>query len=1352
MHLRDIAGSRRNVLLVLGILAVIAAIVFLPSGSNVEAVKKIDGKGPKRTDGGHEEGLPNYDIRTDKKAFDKMAVFRNAASRSASDVADRRDDLVRGEVALKAKVPTLKIEYSPEARTPEVIGPDVTMGRAFLKSATSRKKSEALKDFLVENKGLIGATETQIDQLKLFSDYKNPDGNLSFVEYDQEIDGIPVFRGEVKAAYTKSGELIRVINNFAPGLDYAVLSTDFGDPQAALASAARQIDYQIPADDTVRDAARTSDRKIQFGTHEWSPTAEKIYFPTEPGVAVPAWRVLIWQPSRSYYLIVDAQGGELLWRKSMTEDQTQTATYNVYANPNAMINTAENPAPLAPTVFNPNSGTQGTPIARSNVTRVGNEAPYNFNNLGWINDATNGTAGNNVESGLDLSSPDGIDAGSQAQGDPSRVFSSNWNPPPGIPGPGDAPNSPEAQRGAVIQQFYIMNLYHDELYRLGFTEAARNFQTNNFGRGGVGNDRISAEGQDSSGQNNANFGTGPDGVPGKMQMFIFSQASPQRDGTTDAEVIIHEATHGTSNRLHGNAGGLNTNMARAMGEGWSDFYAHCLLSEPGDPLNGTYVIGGYALLNGFNAVGTANYYYGIRRFPKSIMSSTGGPQNRPFNPLTFADIDQTKLNTSDGAFPAMFGPHIASNGDQVHAAGEVWSSALWEFRTRLVQRLGWSVGNRKALQLVTDAMKISPLNPTFLQGRDAIVSAAIGSASSTGQLEDAADVWAGFAIRGMGVGASVNVNGNGNGDTRVTEAFDKPNLLQLPNFSFSDSGGDGDGIAEPGEPIVITVPLTNISGLAATSVNADIPGASSASYGNIANAATATRQFNYTVPAGTACGSLINLTLNVSSSLGPKSFQVAIPVGLKSTSLQQNFDSVGAPSIPSGWTIAATGFGVPFVTTTAAFDTAPNSAFAGTTNNPPGQNSGSTELISPSIAVNSAASTVSFRNRFGLEAGFDGGVMEISINGGAFQDIIAAGGTFIENGYNGTINPFTDSPTAGRQAWTGDSGGFVTSTVQLPAAANGQSVRLKWRLGTDNSVGETGWFVDTIVVRATSSCSFNPAGNVRSRADYDGDGKTDLSVFRPSEGKWYIAGTTSGIFAINWGVATDTVIPGDYDGDGKADYAIFRPTAGLDPDFYIIKSNGFVFSNFAWGEPGDKPVIGDYDGDGKDDAAVYRSSNNTWYTIKSGGGIDATVFGQAGDVPAPGKYDGDNVTDRAVYRNGQWIAANSTGGTTIANWGESGDVLVPADYDGDNRDDFAVWRPSNATWYIRRSSDANYTVRAWGQGGDIPAPGDFDGDGRDDLAIYRAGSWYIIFSGTQGSALGAWGVSGDVPIPNRYLP
>ncbi len=143
-----------------------------------------------------------------------------------------------------------------------------------------------------------------------------------------------------------------------------------------------------------------------------------------------------------------------------------------------------------------------------------------------------------------------------------------------------------------------------------------------------------------------------------------------------------------------------------------------------------------------------------------------------------------------------------------------------------------------------------------------------------------------------------------------------------------------------------------------------------------------------------------------------------------------------------------------------------------------------------------------------------------------------------------------------------------------------------------------------------------PTGSARS--DFDGDGRTDLSVFRPSQGNWYINGSTAGFLAINWGLSTDTIVPGDYDGDNKTDTAIFRPQADpAEADFWILRSNGFTVAGLAFGLPGDIPVIGDYDGDGSDDVAIYRPSETTWYILNSGGGVTVTPFGAAGITPVP---------------------------------------------------------------------------------------------------------------------------------------
>ncbi|CAN5645254.1 hypothetical protein BH20ACI4_BH20ACI4_08000 [soil metagenome] len=1346
--------SRSGLLLSLIVFGLAAVLIAVPNMFRSKAGNS--GKGLVQRTESHVPGLENYDIRADKSAFEKLAGFRASSGKDASLVADIRQSFVDGENALKTKVPTLKVEYNSDIRTPEVIAPDVKQGRNFLTNSSGQNRAEILRNFVRENNSLIGVSDAQTDALKVTADYTNPDGNLSFAHLEQLINDVPVFRGEVKAGFTKNGELIRVINNLAPGLDYESLSTDFRNPTDAVRSAFRYINSEPTKLDIERNDAASNDLKVVFGNGDWATTAEKMYFPTEPGVARTAWRVLIWQPVNAFYVIIDAETGTMLWRKNIGEDQTQPATYDVYTNSNAMINSADSPAPLTPGIIDPTTGTQGAIIPRNSVSLIGNEAPnQGMNNLGWITDGANITDGNNLEAGIDRIAPNGVDAPQPGDGAcpgaGCRVFTSTWNPPPGNPTPGDAPLTAPAQRGAVIQMFYIMNLYHDTLYSLGFTEAARNFQTDNFGRGGVGNDRVSAEGQDSSGSNNANFNTPADGGRGRMQMYIWTGPTPDYDGTTDADIIIHEVTHGLSNRLHGNASGLSSNMSRGMGEGWSDYYAHSLLSEPSDPINGIYTTGGYATYLGAGGF-TSNYYHGIRRFPKAVLAFTGGPNNRPHNPMTFADTDSTQFNIGDGAYPR--GPFGSSTVDQVHNLGEIWSSALWEVRAKMVTRLGWANGNRKTLQFVTDGMKLAPLGPTFLQERDAIIAAAQASPAIPEAGADVADIWAGFAIRGMGFSAVVNAAGSGANNTRVTEAFDLPNLVQTPELTVSDSTGDGDGFPEPGEPLIISVPLTNNTGNNATGTTLQLVGGGSANYGTINNGQTAAQNVSYTVPSNTQCGSAITLTFNVNSSLGATSFTRTIIIGVPQTTFTENFDGVTAPVFPAGWTAVSVQTGIIFVNSPLNPDTAPNSAYA----LDPTTVGGGTDLTSPTIPITASAAKVSFRNRFNTEAGWDGGVLDISINGGAFQDIITAGGRFIQNGYNGTLGAGVNNPLANRMAWNGDSSGYINTTVQLPASAAGQNVQFKWRFGADdNTTGSganPGWYVDGVNIVGNYSCSFVPGTAEESRADFDGDGRTDLSVFRPGEGNWYLQKSTAGFAAINWGTSGDVLVPGDYDNDGKADTAVFRAsnTMGV-ADFYILNSGGFTFSGYEWGSTGDIPVVGDYDGDGKTDVAVFRPSTNQWYIINSGGSPanTITVFGQAGDVPVVGDFNGDGKSDLTVYRSGVYMSQLSGGGTQNRTIGTTGDQLVPADYDGDDKDDAAVFRPSTGQWiYIASNGGATVTT-AWGAAGDVPVPGDYDGDGTDDFAIYRNGQWWLLRS-TSGALVSNFGLSSDSPIPNAYIP
>ncbi|MBC7910881.1 MAG: hypothetical protein H7Y30_10305, partial [Pyrinomonadaceae bacterium] len=258
---------------------------------------------------------------------------------------------------------------------------------------------------------------------------------------------------------------------------------------------------------------------------------------------------------------------------------------------------------------------------------------------------------------------------------------------------------------------------------------------------------------------------------------------------------------------------------------------------------------------------------------------------------------------------------------------------------------------------------------------------------------------------------------------------------------------------------------------------------------------------------------------------------------------------------------------------------------------------------------------------------------------------------------------------------------------------------------------------------------------ISGRADFDGDGRTDLSVFRPTDGNWYATNSSNNAFhAEHFGATGDLIAPGDYDGDGKTDDAVFRPANGY---WYILNSSNSSVRSTRFGQAGDLPATGDFDADGISDIVVFRPSTGTFYLLHStDGSFHFRQWGADGDIPVMGDYDGDAKSDFAVWRpsNGAWyILRSSDNVVQIIQFGILGDKPVPGDYNADGRADVAVFRPSNGTWYRSTNPATNYDAVVWGQNGDLAAPGDYDGDRLYDVAIFRPsnGAFYILQSATN---------------------
>jgi subtilisin-like proprotein convertase family protein len=324
-------------------------------------------------------------------------------------------------------------------------------------------------------------------------------------------------------------------------------------------------------------------------------------------------------------------------------------------------------------------------------------------------------------------------------------------------------------------------------------------------------------------------------------------------------------------------------------------------------------------------------------------------------------------------------------------------------------------------------------------------------------------------------------------------------------------------------------------------------------------------------------------------------------------------------------------------------------------------------------------------------------------------------------------------------AGTGAGSGNVTFTV-APNASN---------------VSRTG----TITVGNETFSIIQGRNNIPTPFNFDNDNKSDIGVFRPSNGVWYVLRSSDLTpLIVQFGISTDVIVPADYDGDGKTDIAVYRGGA-----WFILNSSNNIFRAVSWGVGGDTTAPGDYDGDGKADVAVWRPSASTWYVLlSSNNNIASQQFTAAiTDVPVPADYDGDGKTDFVLYRAGEreespsiWFLRYSSnlGVTVTQQYGAGEDLPVVADYDGDGRANMAVFRPSVGTWYRSTDPQRAFDYQIWGANDDGLVPGDYDGDGKADVGVFRSGFWYILNTSNNQMQSYQWGSNADTPIASGYKP
>ncbi|MBI5858871.1 MAG: M36 family metallopeptidase [Sphingobacteriales bacterium] len=914
-----------------------------------------------------------------------------------------------------------------------------------IRAQVSDAEATLARQLVSKNAATIGISAEDINNTVLSSTYQTAEG-IRLVYLYQSYRGIPVYNQMHVLAF-KDEKLVSNAGGRIKAFDKLV-NNPAGIPSLPAGEAVLSAisDAHIPASKIVgpvNSPVTNPLGKLDFGklgVASENITAELFWYPVNEKDFRLVWQVFLAPDNSSDMLSVkvDAANGTVLGKDNYTvycnwhkDDQsaancnTLSHKFNYYDKGVAEINKFQIqklPVVVSATyrvVRYPAESPQhpgGAPTLHIDPWVM---APGNATSLKWHNDGTlehDSTRGNNVWAAEDRNATNSVIDKAAVSQTPQPNLTFDYVPDfAAIPTATTPPN----QQFNITNLFYMNNIMHDVLYLYGFDEVSGNFQNDNQGRGGLGSDYVIGDAQDGGGTNNANFSTPVDGTRPRMQMYIWTAANPDRDGDADNGIVAHEFAHGISNRLTG--GPANSSClgnAEQAGEGWSDYYA---LMVTTDWSTATVNDGPLPRPIGTYALGQPTTGSGIRVFPYST--------NLAVNPRVY----QAVLPSTP------------------HDRGEFWCVALWEITWAMIQQNGINPnlfnpagigGNSAAFKLVTEAMKLQPCSPGFIDGRNAILKA--DTLFFGGQYSCA--IWTAFAKRGMGRGASQGSSSS------VSD--------QIPSFVVSSGTTTlNENLQSQQENFNVTytnkVVVDNCGAINNYFVTDTLPTNVTYVSGGTYNAGNRTVSFG---PINLGAGAVQTYP-----------FTVQINPGTYFAPVTHFSEPVASASIPASWTTSSINATQWTVSTTVSH-TPPNS-FAALYNPDLGPGLGNDLRIATTsqftINPNSVSNytTLTFWHRYNTEEGWDGGVVEISTNnGGNWTDL---GPYFIKNGYNGGMGTGSNNPIGGRSAFTGTTAAFIESSINLSSYA-GQSVLIRFRFASDDNTGPPtgtpGWWVDDIVL------------------------------------------------------------------------------------------------------------------------------------------------------------------------------------------------------------------------------------------------------------------------------------------------